>query len=126
MTIKLDHAVIYAKDHNKAAEEFAEVMDLPLGRMAGDDYDFTIVRVNHDLALYFMNRENINLEQHFAFNVDKNDFEKILKKLKKKNITFGSSPYDRENGKTDHDFASRGLFWTNLDGCLFEVMIGYF
>lgn len=126
MAIKLDHAVIYAKDHNKTAQEFSEVMDLPLGKMSGADYDFSIVRVNHELALYFMTREEINLEQHFAFNVDENNFQKILKQLKKKHIAFGSSPYNRENGKTDHDFASQGLFWTNLDGCLFEVMIGYF
>ncbi len=126
MTIKLDHVVIYAHDHNESAKQFANVMNLSLGRMTGSDYDFTIVRVNHELALYFMNRANINLEQHFAFTVDGRDFDKIIKELKKNNVAYGSSPYHRTNGSTDHDFAPRGLFWTNLDGCLFEVMTGEF
>lgn len=126
MTIKLDHAVIYAEDHNKAAKQFAQVMDLSLGRMTGVDYDFTIVRVNHELALYFMTKENINLEQHFAFTLAGHDFDKIIKQLKKYKIPFGNGPYDTKNESTDHDFAPRGLFWTNLDGCLFEVMTGDF
>lgn len=126
MTIKLDHAVIYANDHNKAAKQFGKVMDLSVGRMTGTNYDFTIVRINHELALYFMNKESINLEQHFAFTLEGQDFDKILSQLKKNNIAFGSSPYDTKNESTDHDFAPRGLFWTNLDGCLFEVMTGDF
>ncbi|HLR60391.1 MAG TPA: VOC family protein [Pseudogracilibacillus sp.] len=126
MTIKLDHVVIYAHDHNKSAKQFANVMNLSLGRMTGSDYDFTIVRINHELALYFMDRENINLQQHFAFTVNGKDFDNILKQLKKKNIAFGNSPYHTTNESTDHDFAPRGLFWTNLDECLFEVMTGDF
>lgn len=122
MSIILDHTVVYAKDHNKSAKEFAGVMDVPLGRISGKDYDFTMTRVNAELSIYFMERDHISLEQHMAFNVEGKTFEKILKRLQKKNIAYGSSPYDTENERTDHDFAPRGLFWRNLDGCLFEIM----
>lgn len=122
MTIKLDHTVIYAKNHKKAAKEFANVMGLPSGIIAGVGYEFTTVRVNSELSIYFMDRDEINLEQHMAFNVDGRSFDKILKQLKKNKITFGSSPYETDNLRTDHTFSPRGLFWTNLDGCLFEIM----
>ncbi|GAA0447469.1 hypothetical protein GCM10008983_26890 [Lentibacillus halophilus] len=122
MTIKLDHLVVYAKDHNKAAHEFADVMDLPLGRVAGVGYEFTVVRINVELSIYFMDRDENNLEQHVAFNVDGSSFDHILKRLKKKKMAFGSSPYETNNQRTDHDFVPRGLFWTNVDGCLFEIM----
>lgn len=122
MSIILDHTVVYAKKHDKAAKQFADVMDLPQGRISGKDYDFTIVRVNSELSIYFMNRDSENLEQHMAFNVDGNSFDQILKRLKKKKMPFGSSPYDVENQRTDHDFAPRGFFWTNIDECLFEIM----
>lgn len=41
---------------------------------------------------------------------------------KKRQMAFGSSPFERDNQRTDDDFAERGLFWTNVDGCLFEIM----
>lgn len=120
--IRLDHTVIYALDQSKAAHEFADVMGLATGRIAGPGYDFTAVSVNTELAIYFMNRNHIGLEQHMAFTVDKKTFDQIHHRLQKMNIAYGSGPFDRENQSTNHDFALRGLFWTNLDGCLFEIM----
>lgn len=120
--IKLDHTIIYALDQSLAAHEFAYVMGLPTGRIAGVGYDFTAVPVNSELSIYFMERDHISLEQHMAFTVDNRTFNQILHRLQEKNIAFGSSPYDRENQSTNHDFALRGLFWTNVDGCLFEIM----
>ena len=114
--------MVYVRDHDKSAREFADVMGLPLGRISGEGYDFTAVHVNSELSIYFMERDNISLEQHMAFNVDGRSFDRILSRLKEKVIPFGSSPFDRENQRTDHDFAPRGLFWTSADGCLFEVM----
>lgn len=122
MSIKLDHTVVYGKDHDKAAREFAGVMGLPHGRITGPGYDFTAVQVNSELSIYFMERDQVSLEQHMAFDVDGKSFDKILKQLKKNEITFGNSPFNIENKLTDHDFAPRGLFWRNVDGCLFEVM----
>ncbi|WP_156644820.1 VOC family protein [Lentibacillus sp. JNUCC-1] len=122
MSIRLDHTVIYAKDHKKAAREFADVMGVRVGRIAGPGYDFSAVQVNNELSIYFMERDQISLEQHMAFDVDGRTFDRILKQLKKQDIAYGSSPFDRENMRTDHDFAPRGLFWTNVDGCLFEIM----
>lgn len=122
MAITLDHTVLYAKDHDKAAHEFADIMGLPLGRIKGVGYDFTAVHVNSELAIYFMDKDSAKLEQHMAFNVDGQSFNQILSQLKKMNIDFGNSPFDVTNERTDHDFAPRGLFWRNTDLCLFEII----
>lgn len=122
MAIKLDHTVIYAKEHRRAAEEFADVMGLSVGRIAGIGYNFSTVHINFELAIYFMNRDSGSLEQHMAFTVDGRTFEQIVNRLNKNNIPYGNSPDHTENKRTDHDFAPRGLFWYNVDGCLFEVM----
>lgn len=126
MGIKLDHTVIYGKDHVKAAKEFSDVMGLRSGRISGSDYDFSAVSVNSELSIYFMERDEVSLEQHMAFNVDGRAFDKIHKRLETMDIAYGSSPFDRENQSTAHDFAPRGLFWTNVDGCLFEIMTFHF
>lgn len=120
--ITLDHTVIYSRQQSIAAHEFADVMGLTTGRIAGPGYDFTAVHVNMELAIYFMDRDHIGLEQHMAFTVDKKTFAQILERLQTMNIAYGSSPFDRENQSTNHDFALQGLFWTNIDGCLFEIM----
>jgi len=122
MSIRLDHTVVYAKKHKKAAREFSDVMGVSYGRISGVGYEFSAVQVNSELSIYFMDRDNVSLEQHLAFNVDGAEFDRILKRLKKKKIDFGSSPFERDNQQTNHDFAPRGLFWTNIDGCLFEVI----
>src|SRR5699024_4600512 len=122
MSIKLDHTVIYSTDHEKAASEFSDVMDLSRVKISGAGYEFSTVRVNAKLSIYFMDRDSINLEQHMAFNVDKRTFKKIIKRLKENKIAFGNSPFDRQNERVDHDFAPQGLSWTTRDACLFELL----
>src|SRR5699024_10660503 len=105
MSIKLDHTVIYSTDHEKAASEFSDVMDLCRGKISGAGYEFSTVRVNAELSIYFMDRDSINLEQHIAFNVDKRTFKKIIQRLKANKVAFGNSPFDRQNERVDHHFA---------------------
>lgn len=69
-----------------------------------------------------MDREEGSLEQHIAFSVVGRTFNQIHKRLKDKKIAFGSNPDERENEQINHTFAPRGLYWENVDGCLFEVM----
>lgn len=122
MTIKLDHMIVHTLDHLKKGHEFADIMDVRAGRMKGTGYDFTVVRINSDLALYFMEAEEITLQQHMAFTVDGATFDKIIKRLEKRDISYGNRPHATENARTDHEFAPRGLYWAHGDECLFEVM----
>src|SRR5690625_3576683 len=112
----------YAKNRGKTGLEFGGVMGLAQGKTGGGGYECTASRIKCEGSICFMNRGGISLEHHIAFNVDGHSFDQILNQLKEKKIAFGSSPYERENQRTNHDFAPRGLFWTNMDGCLFEVM----
>jgi len=122
LTITLNHTVVFAKNNDKAAHEFAENMGLKLNGYEGIDNKFAEVQVNDDLSVFFMTIEDDTPQQHLAFSVDGHTFDQIHEQLRKRNVAFGNSPFETENRRTDHPFASRGLFWTNLDGCLFEVM----
>lgn len=122
MTITLNHTVVFAKDNDKAAHEFSENMGLNLEGYEGIDNKFAVVRVNDDLSVFFMTIESDSSQQHLAFTVDGQSFDQILNQLHERNVTFGNSPHEPDNQRTDHPFASRGLFWTNLDSCLVEVV----
>ncbi|WP_077604175.1 VOC family protein [Oceanobacillus sojae] len=122
MTITLNHTVVFAKDNDKAAHEFAENMGLKLEGYEGIDNKFATVRINAELSVFFMTIESDTPQQHLAFSVDEHTFDQILDRLRERNVTFGNSPHEPNNQRTDHPFAPRGLFWANLDGCLVEVM----
>ena len=46
----------------------------------------------------------------------------ILARLRARGIAFGNDPRDQTNGRTDHPFGGRGLFFLDPNGHLFEVM----
>ncbi|MGW5823148.1 VOC family protein, partial [Streptomyces noursei] len=37
-------------------------------------------------------------------------------------VPYGSRPDQPDNGRTDHPLCARGLFFTDADGNLYEVM----
>ena len=121
MSIKLDHTVIASSDKEIAAQRFAEIMGLTVGDREGADGKFVSVRVNDELRLFFVSTDHVTC-QHLAFVVDNTTFDQILEQLQQMQISFGNSPRDTSNGRTDHPFAARGLFWTDTDGHLFELM----
>lgn len=68
MSIRLNHTVVYAKNHAASVREF------------------TAVHINSELSIYFMNHDNITLEQHLAFDVDGHFFDLMLNQLKERTI----------------------------------------
>jgi catechol 2,3-dioxygenase-like lactoylglutathione lyase family enzyme len=119
--ITLEHTVINSSEAEAAARRFTEVMGLEVGGREGVDGKFIWVRVNDTLRLFFVTTEKMT-SQHLAFVVDDASFDQIVNRLLQKGVRFGNSPRDTENGRTDHPFAPRGLFWTDPDGHLYEIM----
>ena len=123
MSITLDHTVVGSSDNEAAAKRFAGIMGLERGEREGVDGKFVAVRVNETLRLFFVTSDKV-MGQHLAFVVNDATFDGILGRLRQMGVTYGNSPRDPANGRTDHPLASRGLFWTDPDGHLFEVMTG--
>jgi catechol 2,3-dioxygenase-like lactoylglutathione lyase family enzyme len=121
MKITLDHTVVACRDGELAASRFAEIMGLRTQEREGVDGKFVPVRVNTELRVFFVSSNHV-MPQHLAFAVDDPAFEGILERLRRGQIPFGDSPHDARNGRIGHPFASRGLFWADDDGHLFEVM----
>jgi catechol 2,3-dioxygenase-like lactoylglutathione lyase family enzyme len=122
MKIRLDHTVVACHDSELSASRFAEIMGLQTEEREGVDGKFVPVRVNEDLRVFFVSSDRI-ISQHLAFAVDDPTFDDILECLRRMQIPFGDSPHDPRNGRVGHPFASRGLFWADDDGHLFEVMM---
>jgi catechol 2,3-dioxygenase-like lactoylglutathione lyase family enzyme len=121
MSVTLDHTVVAATDNLVAARRFAVIMGLVLEGQEGVDGKFVSVRVNETLRLFFVTISPV-ATQHLAFVVDDTTFDAVVNRLKDEGMPFGSSPRDPTNGRTDHPIASRGLFWVDPDGHLYELM----
>ena len=59
---------------------------------------------------------------HLAFHVDEAAVEKVKTNLKKLGVDYGSDPRDPYNGRDDHPFGGKGIFFHDPNGHFFEVM----
>jgi catechol 2,3-dioxygenase-like lactoylglutathione lyase family enzyme len=118
--MRLDHVVVLVRDKRKAAQRFAQILNVTPGPPEGRDDDFVPVRVNEGLGLFFMTAEPV-VNQHLAFVTDDATFDGIRSRLQAFSYPYGDSPDQTDNGQINHPFAQRGLFWTDPDGILFEV-----
>ena len=118
MAITLDHTIVPAKDNEASARLFADIMGL---RFDGANRHFAPVRVNDFLTLDFCNAKGFE-GHHLGFHVGEDDFDAILGRIKAMGLRFGNDPRDPTNGKTDHPFGGRGLYFSDPNGHLFEIM----
>jgi catechol 2,3-dioxygenase-like lactoylglutathione lyase family enzyme len=121
MTITLNHTVVPTSDNERAARRLADALDVPFTGFDGFDGKFATVRVSDTLRLLFMTVDEV-APQHLAFDVDGATFDRIRLRLERVGQPYGSSPWEADNGRTDHPLSARGLFWRDPDGHLFEVM----
>ncbi|AKA05350.1 metallothiol transferase FosB [Streptomyces noursei ZPM] len=121
MPVTLNHTIVPAADHRAAARFLATVMGLAELPPAGRNGHFAPVRVNETLTLDFMAVPDTE-GHHLAFDVDPATFDGILARLRAADVPYGSRPDQPDNGRTDHPLCARGLFFTDADGNLYEVM----
>lgn len=118
MAITIDHVLLSAHDHEESARQFARIMGLTY---AGPDRHFAPVRVNDTFSVVFMRAEAFTAT-HLGFYIGEAEFATILANLQALGLPYGNSPRDATNGRTDHPFGGQGLFFTDANGHLFEVM----
>lgn len=118
MAIVIDHIVLPARDNEASARFLAAILGVPY---AGPDRHFAPVRVNDTFSVVFLTTPEV-AALHLGFHIAEEDFDGILARLRARGIAFGNDPRDQTNGRTDHPFGGRGLFFLDPDGHLFEVM----
>jgi catechol 2,3-dioxygenase-like lactoylglutathione lyase family enzyme len=118
MSIVLNHTIVPARDKVAAARLFARLFGLDVREADGH---FAPVRVNDDLTLLFDDSEAFE-NHHLAFHVSEAEFDAIFARIKSEGLTFGSTPWSSDDGKTNDWGGGRGVYFTTPDGHLFELM----
>jgi catechol 2,3-dioxygenase-like lactoylglutathione lyase family enzyme len=119
--IRIDHIGIGARNVRTSAESLAEILGAPEPTVDGADGDMARVDLEHGAFLLF-NPEEKPLLAHIAFRVDRERFEGVVARLRRRGIPFGNDPEDTRNGRTDDPLGNAGrVYFVDENGHLFEV-----
>jgi catechol 2,3-dioxygenase-like lactoylglutathione lyase family enzyme len=120
MTIILNHTVVPAQDKVASAKFFTLIFGLSFDENAVEY--FAPVRVNETLTLDFHDDVERFDIHHYAFHVSDPEFDAILKRVKEAGLTFGSEPWNLENGELNSWNGGRGVYFRDPNGHILELM----
>ena len=118
MTIVLNHTIVPARDKKASARFFAQLFGL---RFDGQSGHFAPVRVNETVTLLFDDGEAFE-SHHYAFHVSDAEFDAILRRVQAAGLTFGSVPWALDDAKLNDWNGGRGVYFTDSDGHVLELM----
>lgn len=114
----LDHTIIPCSNNKERAEFYASILGL---ERAGEYSHFEVVVAGHGLKLLFDTRINFE-SHHYAFRAEPEEYNAIFKRIKRRNIQFGSSPGNRSNAKEYEHDGEKGFYFDDIDGHVLEVI----
>ena len=118
MEITLNHTIVPSHDNVESAKFYENIFGFKFIKEWGH---FAIVKVNSTLTLDFQTKENFS-SIHYAFKVSDEQFDLILSRLKNINIKYGSEPYSFDNGEINHNHGGRGLYFSDPNGHVLEII----
>ena len=118
MAITLNHTIVPSHDKVASARFYSRIFGF---EYIGEFSHFIVVRVNDTLCLDFDNKEKFE-SHHYAFKVTEQEFNEIFRRLEAENIKYGSSPYESENMKINHDNDGLGVYFRDANGHLLEML----
>lgn len=118
MEITLNHTIVPTKDNVSSAKFYENIFGFKFIKEWGN---FAVVKVNSTLTLDFMNEESFS-SIHYAFKVSDQEFDEIFSRVKAEGIIYGSDPFLKNKGIINNDFGGRGVYFSDLDGHLLEIL----
>ena len=120
MAIKLNHTIVHSKDKRAAAEFFTEIFGLPKAKRF---YDFLDVEVSNEVTLAFLDADGMDVQmQHYAILVSEAEFDQIFGRIKGRKLKYWADPGQKEEGRINHHFGGRGVYFEDPSGHLLEII----
>lgn len=120
MTITFNHTIIAAKDRHESATFFANLLGLPEPATWGP---FTIVSLDDGVLLQFAEPPVDHIQmQHYAFLVDDDTFDRILRRVREQDMVFYADPQRQHQGEINANHGGRGFYFMDPVGHGLEVL----
>jgi catechol 2,3-dioxygenase-like lactoylglutathione lyase family enzyme len=122
MPVTLNHLAIPARDAEATAAFLSDLLDLPVERDGADD-EFPCLRLANGVQILFQQTANVGAH-HVAFQVAKDEFDRIVDRLRRARIAFGNDPEAPANGEVTDPLGGSGrVYFLDRDAHLFEVCV---
>jgi catechol 2,3-dioxygenase-like lactoylglutathione lyase family enzyme len=118
MAIILNHTIVPARDKENSAKFFAKIFGLEYKGLNGH---FAPVKVNETLTLDFGDADSYEVH-HYAFHVNDEEFDRILKRVQDAGMPYGSHPWNLENRQLNDIHGGRGVYFVDPNGHVLELM----
>ena|SRR5687767_525797 len=120
MSVKLNHTIVHSNDPRACAEWFAAVFGLPAPKPFGPFLD---IELGNEVTLAFLDAEGMEVQiQHYAFLVSDAEFDQIFGRVKERKLRYWADPGMRQEGKINHHFGGRGVYFQDPSGHLLEII----
>jgi catechol 2,3-dioxygenase-like lactoylglutathione lyase family enzyme len=119
MTVKLNHTIVAAHDHEQSALFLSSILGLESPVILGP---FALVTVGDELTLDFMKAEEHITSQHYAFLVSESEFDHIFSRIKQRGLGYWADPYQRQRDQINHWDDGRGVYFEDPNGHLLEIL----
>jgi hypothetical protein len=120
MSIELDHAIVSVRDKRAAAESLAYLLSVPWEESGTGR--FTPVFVNDGLTIDFDEADGSLPVQHFCFRVSEEEFDRILARIKCKDIEYRSTPHGSVDMQVNMRNGGRNIYWEEPAGVVWEIL----
>ena len=115
----LDHTIVAAHDHQRAAAFVAELLGLDAPVTLGH---FAVVSVGEVATLDFVEHDGPITQQHYAFLVTEAEFDEVFGRVTQRNLQYWADPFRHEPGRINTWDGGRGVYFDDLNGHLLEII----
>lgn len=114
----LDHTIVPSHNKVAAAQFISHILDMEYDEPFGH---FQPVKAANGLSLDFDERDEFD-PHHYAFLVNDEEFDGILRRIQEDGVTYGSGPRQLEDNGINHHHHGRGLYFRDTDGHIWEAI----
>lgn len=117
--VRFDHTIIAARDKHESARFFTEIFGLPEPQEAGF---FVAVYLTDGRVLDFAEPPVDFPGQHYAFLVNDDTFDRIMERLRAKDIQYWADPRMSRPGEINTNHGGRGVYFDDPAGHHLEAL----
>ena len=119
MSVRFNHTIVWCREKRRSAAFLAQILGLPTPVPFGP---FLVVELANGASLDFHDTADEVAAQHYAFLIDEDEFDEVVKRLRARGQAYWADPGRRRAGEINGNDGGRGVYFEDPDGHLLEVI----
>jgi catechol 2,3-dioxygenase-like lactoylglutathione lyase family enzyme len=119
MAVMLDHTIVAAREGEKTAAFFTEILGLPAAHPFGP---FLVLEAANGVSLDVLQVEEEFEVQHYAFRVTETEFDAIFGRIRSRGLPYWADPARSVADQINHRDGGRGVYFEDPNGHVLEIL----